>query len=588
MTVNSSANQLASDLAQLILLLAAEDGDETSAPEVHIGTPFSTMEQSDWSEAVQWWNRAGRHLIGQLQRRPCPACGTGDNHRPVFESYDGYWYEECGHCGCWHVPLKVNASLFERFFAEHPQAAEICQRSFQKRLSEDNQKADLARFDDYFTRLSKIFGDGRKLRYLDMGCGVGNALVAARSRGFEATGVESSSECIRICREAGLDVRSSGEGLPAADFDIITFWESLEHMVDPAAMLAMCDRLLAENGVVAFTIPNLNSPLLRAQRGDSSVVHGGYDTPGHINLFNPSHVRLLLERSGFAVLHMDGQYGMHLPELVSYMLGNHRGATDLIAGKSENDLLTSQTHAVLQALGPVVSVLERLSLATPILFAVACRKSDVDLLARGGEALGRSRRLDLLAQASKLAAQSQAQSAIETAKLREVAAQLQIEVNKRDELLSATQGEVDRRDVLLANQSQQIEDLQNEIVRHDALLANQSLQVGDLQNEVAGRDALLANQSLQVGDLQSEVAGRDALLANQSLQIGDLQNEVAGRDVLLANQSLQIQDRQNELDQLNLLLSEQAGELQEIKDGFLFKLARALKGHVGRTGRRPA
>jgi SAM-dependent methyltransferase len=567
MTVNSSANQLASDLAQLILLLAAQDGDETSAPEVHIGTPFSTMEQSDWSEAVQWWNRAGRHLIGQLQRRPCPACGTGGNHRPIFESYDGYWYEECGHCGCWHVPLEVDASLFERFFAECPQAAEICQRSFQKRLSEENQKADLARFDDYFTRLSKIFGDGRKLRYLDIGCGVGNSLVTARSRGFEATGVESSSESIRICREAGLDVRSSDESLAAAGFDIITFWESLEHMVDPAAMLAMCDKLLAEDGVIAFTIPNLNSPLLRAQRGDSSVVHGGYDTPGHINLFNPSHVRLLFERSGFAVLHMDGQYGMHLPELVSYMLGNHRGAADLITGKSENDLLTSQTRAVLQALGPVVSVLERLSLATPILFAVACRKSNVDLLARGGEALGRSRRLELLAQASGLAAQSQVQSATEKTKLREVAAQLQIEVNKRDELLSATQGEVDRRDVLLANQSRQI---------------------GDLQSEFARRDVLLANQILQIGDLQNEFARRDALLANQSLQIGDLQNEVARRDALLANQSLQIQDLQNEVDQRNLLLSEQAGELQEIKDGFLFKLARALKGHVGRTGRRPA
>ena len=77
-------------------------------------------------------------------------------------------------------------------------------------------------------------------RLLDLGCGVGNFLAAARDSGFEVTGVEFNQSANRFARETyGLreifamrpeDFRSAN---PAKTFDVVTFFEVLEHQDDP-------------------------------------------------------------------------------------------------------------------------------------------------------------------------------------------------------------------------------------------------------------------------------------------------------------------------------------------------------------------
>lgn len=487
MPIDQTAGDLAGDLARLVVALSTQQDDEAGAPRMAIGTPFSTMSQSDWSEAVHWWNRVGRPLIGRLEARGCPACGAVQEQRPIFQSYDGYGYEECGHCGCWHVPLNVDARLFERFFALCPQAEDVLQRSFQKRLSAENQQADLARFNDYFTRLSVLFEQRQGLRYLDMGCGLGNSLVAAREHGFEGLGVESSRACIKLCEQAGLQVLHD-EQTPEGRFDLISFWESLEHMVDPAQMLQSCHQLLADQGVLAFTIPNLDSPLLRAQRGDCSVVHGGYDTPGHINLFGPEQVRHLLARCGFELLYMDGQYGMSLPELVAYMLGRHRGAADLLAGREQSHELPATARTLLNAIGPAVSLLERFSLTAPILFVVACRQEDAAALAGHKCALLQQRRAQLLAQAEPMA---QAGTAAQMSELCQSVQQLQEELQHRSEQLN-------RMAELIAQETAHATEREREFGKLRQALAR----AGD---DLSQRDAALTEQAQQTEQLKQQL-----------------------------------------------------------------------------------
>ncbi|WP_017901553.1 class I SAM-dependent methyltransferase [Pseudomonas asplenii] len=507
MSIDQTAGDLAGDLARLIVALTTQPDDEASAPRMAIGTPFSTMSQSDWGEAVQWWNRSGRPLIGQLQARGCPACGSEQNQRPIFQSYDGYDYEECGQCGCWHVPLKVDARLFERFFAQCPQALDVLQRSFQKRLSAENQQADLARFNDYFTRLGVLFEQRQGLRYLDMGCGLGNSLVAAREHGFEGLGVESSRECLKLCQQAGLQVLHD-EQTPEGRFDLISFWESLEHMVDPAQMLRSCHQLLAEKGVLAFTIPNLDSPLLRVQRGDCSVVHGGYDTPGHINLFGPEQVRCLLARCGFDLLYMDGQYGMSLPELAAYMLGRHRGAADLLVGRGQTQELPTSTRALLNAIGPAVSLLERFSLTAPILFVVACRQEDAVALAGHKRSLAQQRRADLLAQAEPMA---QVGTAAQISELNQRVRQLQEEARRAAE-------ELDRESLGAHSHREQSAQLQQAL--QDELL-HRNEQLNRMAEVIAQETAHATERERELGDARQALARAEDELSQRDLALSE-------------------------------------------------------------------
>ncbi|UUQ63727.1 methyltransferase domain-containing protein [Pseudomonas fuscovaginae UPB0736] len=572
MPIDQTASDLAGDLARLIVTLTTGQEEDANAPQMSIGTPFSTMSQSDWGEAVQWWNRAGRSLIGELEARGCPACGAEHDQRPIFQSYDGYGYEECGQCGCWYVPLKVDARLFERFFQACPQAEEVLQRSFHKRMSAENQQADLARFNDYFTRLSVLFNQRQGLRYLDMGCGLGNSLVAAREHGFDGLGVESSRECLKICREAGLQVLHD-EQRPTGGFDLISFWESLEHMVDPAQMLLSCHPLLADNGVLAFTIPNLDSPLLRAQRGDCSVVHGGYDTPGHINLFGPGQVRHLLERCGFELLHMDGQYGMSLPELTAYMLGRHRGAADLLVGRGESHSLPATVRTLLNAIGPAVSLLERFSLTAPILFVVACRQGDGGALASGRRAMAQQRRAELLAQAEPMAQSGTAAQMIELSQqvgeLNQHVQHLQQEAGNALEALN--------REALGAQEQRQ----------RDTELQQESLQRAaerqeELQQELLQRSEQLNRMAEVISQEMAHATEREREIAELRQGLAHLEEEVSRRDTALAEQAAHAQ-------QLNLKLEAAADEhvmlstqLQLIRRNLAYRLSRRLGRLLGR------
>ncbi|WP_374980983.1 methyltransferase domain-containing protein [Pseudomonas solani] len=557
MSVERAAGDLAGDLAQLIIALVTPQGDGDKAPDTDIGTPFSTMSQADWCEAVHLWNRDGRLLIAELEHRACPACGAAEGHRRIFESYDGYAYEECGRCGCWHVPLVVDAPLFERFFERCPEAAEVAQRSFHKRMSEDNRGADLARFDDYFTRLSALFAQRRGARYLDMGCGLGNSLVAAGTHGFEAFGVESSRECLRLCQEAGLDVRHVEQPLPPGSFDLISFWESLEHMADPAAMLGLCDRLLAENGVIAFTVPNLDSPLLRAQRGDCSVVHGGYDTPGHINLFGPSHVRRLLERCGFTLLHMDGQYGMSLPELAAYMLGRHRGAADLLEGRGESEPLPLPTRTLLNAIGPAVSMLERLSLTTPILFVVACRQNDANRLVEPARAMDRHRDEELLIQARPMLRVG-------------TPAQVEVEAERAQREVLRVQEEASRA----------AEELRQEIVR----LQDEAGRLADGFREEAARVQDTANRvAEELLQETARVVEGEHKVAELRQEVARAQTEVSERDTLLAARSAEVEQLSQRLGAVSNESAALSAELQQIKSTWPYKLSRLLDRWRGKA-----
>jgi SAM-dependent methyltransferase len=396
------------DLAGSILTFAASllnepatDTNEHSVPS--LTTPFSNTTQADWAEAVRLWNAHGRRLLSGVASRACPAC-AGQEHRNLFESYDGYPFVECIFCGCWYVPLVVDAALFERFFSDCPEAKSVLERSIAKRRSPENVAADMKRIGAYLDMLLPLLPINNGRMYLDVGCGLGHSLKAASERGMQAVGLESSRTCISIGTANGSDIRHIDDSL-SGRFDLITFWESLEHMADPAAALSAALALLADKGLLAFTFPNQNSPLVRAQRNDCSVVNGGCDTPGHINLFNPSSIGVLLDRCGFSLLALDGQYGLNLPELVSYLSGNTRGAFDMLRGMPVDSGMSSLATSITKAIGPAVTVLERVTFTTPILFGFACRTESVGRFTRAVDRFNSRRKRQLLAEISNMTPQ---------------------------------------------------------------------------------------------------------------------------------------------------------------------------------------
>jgi 2-polyprenyl-6-hydroxyphenyl methylase / 3-demethylubiquinone-9 3-methyltransferase len=99
---------------------------------------------------------------------------------------------------------------------------------------------------------------------LDVGCGGGILAEAMAQRGARVTGIDLSEKALRVAElhlhESRLDVRyekSSVEDL-AGEFDLVTCMELLEHVPQPASMVAACARLVRPGGRVFFSTINRN------------------------------------------------------------------------------------------------------------------------------------------------------------------------------------------------------------------------------------------------------------------------------------------------------------------------------------------
>ena len=103
---------------------------------------------------------------------------------------------------------------------------------------------------------------------LDVGCGGGILTEAMAQRGARVTGIDLSDKALRVAElhlhESKLSIEYLGTSVEdyAASrpetFDVVTCMELLEHVPDPASMVAACARLVRPGGQVFFSTINRN------------------------------------------------------------------------------------------------------------------------------------------------------------------------------------------------------------------------------------------------------------------------------------------------------------------------------------------
>jgi ubiquinone/menaquinone biosynthesis C-methylase UbiE len=119
------------------------------------------------------------------------------------------------------------------------------------------------------TILNRYNLNDKKIKYLDIGSGIGSYVIAARELGIESYGIEPDRigvgsndsslkiACDRIDGPAPF-VSAIGEFIPFsnAQFDLITMNQVLEHVQDLKSVLKEALRVLKPGGVLLFNSPN--------------------------------------------------------------------------------------------------------------------------------------------------------------------------------------------------------------------------------------------------------------------------------------------------------------------------------------------
>ncbi len=157
---------------------------------------------------------------------------------------------------------------------------------------------------------------GKCGKFLDVGCGAGELLWAAKHSGWEAEGVDPSKEFIEIGRERlgveGRAVTLEEAGFPDNYFDAAAMSSIIEHLYNPFETLREVHRVLRPGGLLWFDAPNedglymqFGNLYMRLQRKDWVVVMAPTFPPYHVQGFNPKSLRKILDRAEFTLNEME-------------------------------------------------------------------------------------------------------------------------------------------------------------------------------------------------------------------------------------------------------------------------------------------
>lgn len=150
-------------------------------------------------------------------------------------------------------------------------------------------------------------------KFLDIGCATGTFLSLAKKEGWECYGVEISDYAASIAREkVGVDIFNGHlrkASFPADFFDVVTMWDTIEHLSDPLEELLEVWRVLKPGGIILINTPNEGSFMRMVARFLYKISNGFIRSPinslyhcYHLYYFTAATMSLLFEKSGFNVI----------------------------------------------------------------------------------------------------------------------------------------------------------------------------------------------------------------------------------------------------------------------------------------------
>lgn len=237
----------------------------------------------------------------------CPLCESETNKRKFRTPHYSIYY--CSACKVeFNADFPPKQSVNESFSKEY--YTELQKEAFS--IQEKDYKFDPS-YESYKNGLKQIekFIDRGKL--LDVGAGMGAFMKTASDAGWDVEGVEISqygSEFIKgkygftVYRESLISMATDSRS-----YDVITYWDVIEHVEFPKKQLIKAYELLKPGGVLLLTSDNYSSLMSFLGRFIYYLSFGKFTypierffIPYNKTYFNHNNMEVLLRKIGYEII----------------------------------------------------------------------------------------------------------------------------------------------------------------------------------------------------------------------------------------------------------------------------------------------
>ncbi|MBN1341117.1 MAG: class I SAM-dependent methyltransferase [Phycisphaerae bacterium] len=225
----------------------------------------------------------------------CPIC---HHDRPMPKpSMNGFEMRACPRCrGRWAVCAVDDLPDYD---ADYDDGDHDVYQRYQRELRDILAGGQPPLYWFQQRQLDRITPFGRR-RLLEIGCGNGMFLLAARRAGWEAEGLEASPKAAELARKISECpvLVATACGLPGEGptYEVVSGFEVLEHVYDPLADLRAVIKRLVPGGMLTLSVPNDRSPRVRKPPDPEGR------PPYHINFYQPQTLATVLADLGLELV----------------------------------------------------------------------------------------------------------------------------------------------------------------------------------------------------------------------------------------------------------------------------------------------
>lgn len=256
-----------------------------------------------------------------LEYTNCNFCNS-DEYIPLYQIPDlllgdvsnKFTFVKCVHCGLIYQNPRVTKQDIMKFYPDSYESYQSIN------LKTSWLMGKILRY-GLQKRKRFVLNYRSKGRLLDIGCATGDFLDEVSHYGnntqWELYGVEISKYAAELASKKKylkiFNATLEECGFPDHYFDVITLWDVLEHLYDPAGSLSEIHRILKPGGILVIRVPNFNS----LDRIIFKSEWAGWDAPRHLYVFSKSTIAAYLDRNGFSILNLSTNIGSYTTFLLS-------------------------------------------------------------------------------------------------------------------------------------------------------------------------------------------------------------------------------------------------------------------------------